>query len=425
MAPLTLLFAAAVAAATATATPVNPPDTSLSTIPVAYYGANWNRTQTNIDGLAKFQMVTLMQEDGHCWATCCPHASDPGHSSQCGPLHNASAIPGCDASCAQHAAQSDIFAAVKSSAKSQSRRAPHCVLYMNSVYLWPFDAANTLGSAVQLLDVHGAPHMESCDPGIFPSYFWDFGRKRAQQAWLDIIRTNILGKSGSADGLYNDCDTQNPIICSTSDPNNNTCTARRNGKAESLNEEVTRAQRDAYQAGKNATMLLASKMVDSAGGTFYNKNSAAGGKKPPNFGGGNLQYLKIGHHEGSAWDASGFFADVAKIRENYDYIVVGSANGFSSPKTETLPQNQDLTSGRSLKTCPTNTVVAQFLLGVEPGMYLGCNAWDKRFDRELGAPKGKAILNNATQTWHRSFASGVRVTWDVKADTGAVIWPTQ
>ena len=62
MAPLTLLFAAA--AATATASPVNPPDTSLSTIPVAYYGANWNRTQTNIDGLAKFQMVTLMREDG-------------------------------------------------------------------------------------------------------------------------------------------------------------------------------------------------------------------------------------------------------------------------------------------------------------------------------------------------------------------------
>ena len=39
----------------------SPPDTSLETLPVAYYGANWNRSQYNIDLLAKMQMVVLMQ----------------------------------------------------------------------------------------------------------------------------------------------------------------------------------------------------------------------------------------------------------------------------------------------------------------------------------------------------------------------------
>ena len=39
----------------------HPPDTSLDTLPVSYYGANWNRTQQNIDVLARFQMVILMQ----------------------------------------------------------------------------------------------------------------------------------------------------------------------------------------------------------------------------------------------------------------------------------------------------------------------------------------------------------------------------
>lgn len=34
------------------------PDTSLDTTPVAYYGANWNRSQVNIDQLAKMQMVS-------------------------------------------------------------------------------------------------------------------------------------------------------------------------------------------------------------------------------------------------------------------------------------------------------------------------------------------------------------------------------
>ena len=142
---------------------VNPPDISLDTLPVVYYGANWNRTQENIDVLARFQMVILMQEDGHCWATCCPDRFADGP--QCGALHNATAIPGCNASCAQHASQAAVFARMKASAAQQKRRAGHAILYMNSVYLWPFDAASSQGKAVQLLDVHGEPHMESCDPG--------------------------------------------------------------------------------------------------------------------------------------------------------------------------------------------------------------------------------------------------------------------
>merc|ERR1719454_2491318 len=88
----------------------NPPDVSLSTIPVAYYGANWNRTQKNIDVLARMQMVVLMQEDGHCWATCCPKRFDG--LGQCGWRPgdpDATTIQGCDSSCQQHQAQEDVF----------------------------------------------------------------------------------------------------------------------------------------------------------------------------------------------------------------------------------------------------------------------------------------------------------------------------
>jgi hypothetical protein len=53
---LALALAAGIASAMST-----PPDTSLATLPVVYYGANWNRTQENIDVLARFQMVILMQ----------------------------------------------------------------------------------------------------------------------------------------------------------------------------------------------------------------------------------------------------------------------------------------------------------------------------------------------------------------------------
>ena len=69
----------------------------------------------------------------------------------------ATSQPGCDASCEQHATQADTFRQIKASAKRQGRRPPHGVLYMNAVYLWPFDDASALGDAARVLDTGGAP----------------------------------------------------------------------------------------------------------------------------------------------------------------------------------------------------------------------------------------------------------------------------
>ena len=56
------------------------------------------------------------------------------------------------------------------------RRPPHCMLFANTIYDWPFDLAHAGGDAVDVLDIHGKPHVESCDPGIFPSYFYDYSK---------------------------------------------------------------------------------------------------------------------------------------------------------------------------------------------------------------------------------------------------------
>ena len=143
------------------------PDTSLDTVPVMYYGANWNRSQLNIDILARMQMVVLMQEDGHCWTKCCPKRFGAG--SQCGwdvGDPDATTYAGCNASCAEHESQEDVFKRIAASAEKQGLRGPHAVLYMNSVYLWPFDAAAALGADAMVTDINGKPHEESCDPGI-------------------------------------------------------------------------------------------------------------------------------------------------------------------------------------------------------------------------------------------------------------------
>ena len=85
-------------------------------------------------------MMVLMQEDGDCWTNCCENitgavirdASGLVVSGQCGPMHNASALPGCSAACDQHGTQLEVFKRMKEAAQTAERRAPHCVLYMNA-----------------------------------------------------------------------------------------------------------------------------------------------------------------------------------------------------------------------------------------------------------------------------------------------------
>ena len=280
-----------------------------------------------------------------------------------------------------------------------------------SVYLWPFDAASGQGSAVQLLDTSGSPHMESCDPGIYPSYFWDFTRKAGQAAWLQIIKDHLV--NGPADGVYNDCDGTIPIRCPSgaTDPAT-VCVAKRNGKAKSVNENVTLAQHDAYVHGKNATMWTAAQLV-GVNGTFYNKNSPS--TKQPTFGGGNLHFI-----DGNS--PSNLIKEVASSLPFYPYLIVGGANDYSNPKMESLPSGQNLADGRSLKSC-SSSHIAVFLLAVEPGCFLLCNGWDDRFDLALGVPKAKAVLNPKTKVWSRTFPSGVVATWNTTSGEGGVTWP--
>lgn len=391
---LSKMLAAMMLCVGANAADIIPPDTSLATLPVAYYGANWHRSDDNIEMLSKMQIVVLMQEDGPCWLKCCPNAT-LGGPGQCGAVspHNASALPGCDSSCDQHGTQSALFGRVKAAAAKEGRRSPHCMLYMNTVYLWPFDAADSQGDAIRVLDIHGQPHMETCDPGIFPSYFFDYGKPAGQRAWLDIVSKNVV--NGNADGVYADCYATNPLRCSK-DATNDTCTARRNGKVLSLNEEVTRDQHNAYQEGMEKTMLEAFKLV-GPDGSFYSKD--VNPSKPPPFG-GNLVFVDNGFRH-SGLDPAQLIDTVSAAKKAYKYVIVGSGNGFSDPhhNPESLVSH-----------CDDNKIAA-FLLALEPGCFALCNGWDPLYARPLGQPLGKAVHNNATQTWSRSFTGGTSVSW--------------
>lgn len=74
--------------------------------------------------------------------------------------------------------------------------------------------------------------------------------------------------------------------------------------------------------------------------------------------------------------------------------------------------------------CSTD-LVASFLLGVEPGVFLGCNGWDgANMGRPLGLPLGpmQEVEVLGGTLLHRNFSSGTSVTWNVSNDSGAIQW---
>ena len=94
-------------------------------------------------------VVILMQEEGPCWRTCCPTANVTA-GGKCDPTVNATALPGCGPECDQHGYQLSVFTKVKAVAAAAGRRPPHCMLFANTIYDWPFDRAHAGGDAVDV-----------------------------------------------------------------------------------------------------------------------------------------------------------------------------------------------------------------------------------------------------------------------------------
>jgi len=360
--------------------------------------------------LSKQQIVVLMQEDGDCWVKCCPNATGPGN--QCGDprgqYHNGTALPGCGPECDQHGKQNQVFERVKAKAQAAGRRDPHCMLYLNAVYDFPFSSTHALGDSIDVLDIHGRAHVENVDPGLFPVSMFDYGKEAARNAWLDIVKTAVV--KGSADGVYVDCGPTMGLHCS--DPaNSSTCIAKRNGKVASFNEQVTPEQVEAYQKGKDETVLAGSKLVGE-NGTWYDKQGGYKAK-PPHYLGGNLVFIKppLLNGQKGVWDAAESISEMKTALTNYKYAIFGCANCFSSPKAE-----QD-----SLPSKCTESQLAVFLLALEPGAYVLCNGVADEFALPLGAPLAPAA-QDSTGTWSRSFEGGTSVTWS--DGEGKVTWAT-
>ena len=375
-----------------------PPNTSFATLPVAYYGSSYaNKTPAVYEMFSKLRVVILMQQDGdlaagHCWYECCPN----GHC----PL-NASVSPGCNPSCDQHGKQVREFSIIKETARKAGRPLPHAMLYMNSVYDWPFDATHGLGAEnIDVLDINGNPHMERCDPGIYPSFFLDHGRPAGQAAFQNIFKKYIAG-GDTADGVYLDCFDLMPLQCNST----GYCTARRkshNKASVVTNETVTN-----YIAGKKKGLSAATRLVEQqSGGIFTAKTWNTKESHDPY--GANAAILTLKDPKGMIG-----IVQTVMVKNGYKYVLVGGqavvAGGSKLERNES-----DLAS-----VC-TQHEVASFMLGMEEGCFLICQGWDDDFAKPLGKPLGPAKVVNGVMS--RSFASGTKVSWDEHSGNITIYW---
>lgn len=381
------------------------PDVSLSTIPVSYYGAVWERDDANIDMLTKMRIVVLMQEDGECWLKCCPNK---GSGNNCQPTpfvipENASEHAGCDPSCDQHGTQVAVFDRVRAAAKSAGRASPHCMMYMNGVYDWPFDAAHGLGAQeIDVLDINGVPHAETCDPGIYPSFLLDYGRPAGRNAFLGAIRKYVV--NGGADGVFLDNFAQIPMKCNQT---SGVCEAQRNHWIDANTPSIVTAERvDAYTKGKNESLTTAADLiVGEAGGTFAAFTYPTIKKKDPN--GANMACINT--KKGQGGDPAELIDMVKAVLGNgYKYLVV-QPHRYSSPTRD----------DKESSLC-SEYEVAKFLLALEEGCFLACNGWSEDFARPLGEPVGPAEIKNGIM--RRRFSSGTEATWVVGTTNATVQW---
>jgi hypothetical protein len=385
------------------------PNMSLATLPVGYYGSSYmNKTDLVYDMFSKMRFVILMQQDGdisagHCWVMCCP----PGHWDPIGRCTanrvkaNASLHAGCNPTCDQHGKQTDEFVKIKAVARAAGRPEPHALLYMNTVYDWPFDATHGLGAEnIDVLDIHGKPHTEMCDPGIYPSFFLDHGRPQGQAAFQNIFQKYIV--DGAADGVYLDCFDTNPLKCNTDSSGNKICTAIRNkkGNTPSIVSEQTVID---YAAGLSAGLANATKLVAAGSGGMFTAKTWNTAKSHDPYG-ANTALVKM------SGDPDVMLKAVAQHRNSSGYPFLIFVSGYSN-----LARAADDVAS----TC-TQDEIAAFMLVLEAGCYLTCQGWDRQFEYPLGAPLGAATTTHGVM--RRKFTSGTEVQYALATKVATIHW---
>lgn len=412
------------------------PNTSLATVPVAYFGGHHSscnlssgcRTLTNLQMLAKMRMVMVEKWEGHCYDGC---------------MLNASKNMPCDPSCNVESNMLDTLARAKALAQADGRDLAG-VFYLNTLLAFPFyQLSGRFAEANALLmDMYtGKPVELTNDEDMKHVWVYDWGNPKGRHLFLQFIQESV--SSGNVDGMFADkwgyqCKEVNSTtwkIC------NNRCGF------------VTPQQAHAYNNGSVILREAVSRLLKiqanysspaQFGGLLYADGLSNGMKCPvtkndenPD---GSIKVNLVGRW--AVWRAGGCdagkpggcgplstkevyqtMARVKMYREvcGFQYIFIGCGDHSNDAHWHNSTADPDDVSSD----CSPNHL-ALFLLMVEEGMMMGANGWSDDYDRPLGAPLGPATNitgpTGNTTGLERRFTSGTKVMFDLTTGEGTVMW---
>lgn len=430
------------------------PNTSLATIPTAYFGGKGGksgpRDDANIAMLAKARLIILEKWEGPCWDGC---------------LANATAEPPlpCSPSC-------DVESHMLTTLRRVRALNPRVttMLYLNTLLLFPFYslAERYIEQGALLIDSQtGKPVELRNDDGMPGVLVPDFGQAAARALWMGEVEGWLA--TGLVDGIFadkwpdqahaNHTDNSSWLVC------NHVCGT------------VTAEQGAAFNAGK---MTLRQDVSDlfkvnddsSFNGLLYGDGCDGCYRKSPRIDGNlvgpwlkNWQFVPT-HERTTGQNVLNLMAQTRQMLHEYNYSYVYIGCGDHNP-SEGKPFKH--TCADDLCTDCTPQGIAIFLLLVEEGVcefqpppglasspagrrapmpprcalqfvvqlmmpfvcvpvVLGTNGWDPAFEKSLGAPLGPAVnvTNNVGELvgLTREFASGTRVAFNLSNNSAVVEW---
>ena len=381
-----MLAAAALLAAASTISAITPPNGSLTTVPVGYFGGNYaHRGEKNIEMLAKMRIVMLEKWEGACWNDC---LANPGSDA-------------CSSGCGVENYILDTHRRIKAINPAVS-----CVLYLNTLFDFPFyslhGVANSTPGGDTIDSSTGVPMVLTNDNGMKNIYIWGFDSDAGVQLYVDAHR-NLT--SLGVDGFFGDKWSKK------AQPN-------KDGQWQICNHgcgNVTEEQGKRWNAGKLKALTEINKVVGD--GPWFMNGNPFNGTLNSNFRGKwNKEPLLF------AGDPRELIDYIQNEFVNHTYVYMAST-GDQHPTTD--PNDPETLKSKCVGDC-----LARFLLAVEENVFLGADGWDPVFDLPLGNPAGPAVYTPAqgdkAATLSRNFSSGTYVvfTYD-KSGTdgkGIVFW---
>lgn len=160
-------------------TALTPPDTSLATIPVVYFGGvNASRPKKNLEMLSKMRVVGVEKWEGPCWSDCLYKGTN------CGP------------NCGVEQYVLDTLKAVK-----ELNPAVSTFFYWNT--LLDFNFYSVASSIPKVMDSNTKkPLILRNDNGLPGVYVFDYAQQTGRDGWYDYVVN--LTKTGYVDGTFAD-----------------------------------------------------------------------------------------------------------------------------------------------------------------------------------------------------------------------------